>query len=134
MRKQFQIHRPKGPIVFIDIREFVVDCSGHYADEVGLMMSRMFSAVKSLPKSTVLSNYPFIRKIVYTTPQREHIPLAHRKIILARGSCVHCGSREQLTVDHITPLCRGGINALENYQCLCWPCNRKKWMRLECEI
>jgi hypothetical protein len=40
--------------------------------------------------------------------------------------CIACGSHEDLTVDHIKPLIRGGDNSLENLQTLCRPCNSRK--------
>jgi HNH endonuclease len=40
--------------------------------------------------------------------------------------CVHCGSRTDLTLDHIIPLSRGGTDAWANCQLLCTTCNNKK--------
>ncbi len=40
--------------------------------------------------------------------------------------CVYCGSTENLEVDHIVPICRGGTNDMENLQTLCRSCNRAK--------
>ena len=37
-----------------------------------------------------------------------------------------CGSRENLEIDHVVPLARGGSNRLENLQLLCQDCNRRK--------
>ncbi|OBU85472.1 hypothetical protein MY55_15935 [Chromobacterium subtsugae] len=47
--------------------------------------------------------------------------------------CAHpdCMSSEDLTVDHIKPLSRGGTDDLENLQFLCRPCNSAKGARLE---
>lgn len=46
-------------------------------------------------------------------------------------TCRHCGSRRQLTVDHIIPVARGGGNAFDNLQTLCGPCNSSKGTRTE---
>ncbi len=45
-----------------------------------------------------------------------------------RGRCVYCQAdiREGYTVDHITPLSRGGSNWPDNLQLLCRPCNSAK--------
>ena len=44
--------------------------------------------------------------------------------------CSFCGSTEDLTVDHIIPVSRGGTNDLENLQPLCRSCNSYKKDRL----
>lgn len=31
-----------------------------------------------------------------------------------------------MTIDHIIPKYRGGLNKLDNYQTLCWDCNQRK--------
>lgn len=43
--------------------------------------------------------------------------------------CVCCKkwfSKEKITVDHIIPLRKGGINCLSNLQPMCRPCNSRK--------
>lgn len=43
--------------------------------------------------------------------------------------CCRCGTVANLTLDHITPLARGGANRIENLQVLCQPCNSRKGTR-----
>jgi len=43
-----------------------------------------------------------------------------------RGRCRKCGATEDLTIDHIRPLSKGGKNAIANMQTLCWDCNHSK--------
>ena len=59
---------------------------------------------------------------------REHLSASKRKRVLLRdkGRCVKCGSRENLEIDHVVPLARGGSNRLKNLQLLCRDCNRRK--------
>lgn len=45
-------------------------------------------------------------------------------------SCVTCGKRVSLTVDHIHPEVRGGTLDFDNLQTLCKPCNSRKKDRL----
>lgn len=45
-------------------------------------------------------------------------------------ACLHCGSVESLTLDHIHPYSRGGEDTLENLQTLCRSCNSKKGARV----
>lgn len=42
------------------------------------------------------------------------------------GKCVCCGVFEHLSVDHISPISKGGRNDIQNIQPLCLPCNLKK--------
>lgn len=49
-----------------------------------------------------------------------------KRKVLKVGRCVKCGATENLTIDHIKPLSKGGTNSKRNLQCLCGPCNWKK--------
>lgn len=43
-----------------------------------------------------------------------------------RGSCVLCGSQQDLHFDHVIPVAKGGGNSEQNIQILCKLCNLKK--------
>ena len=45
--------------------------------------------------------------------------------------CVNCESMENLTIDHIQPVSRGGSDDFSNLQILCKPCNSSKGARWE---
>ena len=50
-------------------------------------------------------------------------------LMLAAGvehRCAHCRTTENLTVDHILAVSRGGSDELDNLQFLCQPCNSRK--------
>jgi hypothetical protein len=40
--------------------------------------------------------------------------------------CAYCGSEDQLTIDHIIPQCKGGIDFSSNCLCCCKECNKSK--------
>lgn len=42
------------------------------------------------------------------------------------NKCLRCGSTGPLTVDHVVPVSKGGVNSIENLQPLCLSCNSSK--------
>jgi len=48
--------------------------------------------------------------------------------LLARygGGCLACGSTDNISVDHVIPISKGGSNTIDNIQPLCRECNCKK--------
>ena len=59
---------------------------------------------------------------------REPIPDDVKVFVWRRdgGSCIKCGSRENLEYDHIIPISKGGSSTARNIQLLCDACNRSK--------
>lgn len=45
--------------------------------------------------------------------------------------CKRCGVTENLSIDHIFPVSKGGSNKLINLETLCVPCNQKKSNKVE---
>ena len=61
----------------------------------------------------------------------------NRKNVIARDEhiCQYCGiSKIPLTIDHVTPKGRGGIDSWENLVAACKPCNQKKGDRMPDEV
>lgn len=86
--------------------------------------ARVRSAEDSFAIPSVLRLHEVVRRPV---PELK----ISRKSVLARDSytCVYCGSRETLTIDHVFPRHRGGENTWENVVCSCLRCNNKKGNR-----
>jgi len=40
--------------------------------------------------------------------------------------CAYCGSEERLTIDHILPQSKGGLDVTKNVVCSCHDCNQSK--------
>lgn len=49
-----------------------------------------------------------------------------RSVHAAFPLCLACGTDEDLSLDHVVPLARGGRNDIGNMQVLCMPCNISK--------
>ena len=77
----------------------------------------------SLPKPMV------IRLVSYVNvPRDTHRRKITRRAVFARDrwTCQYCGSRSNLTVDHVIPRSKGGDSSWTNIVASCAPCNRRK--------
>ena len=65
----------------------------------------------------------------------EGVPLT-RKNVYARdqNSCQYCGSKKNLTLDHVVPMSKGGGTSWENLVTACSKCNQKKGDKLLKEL
>ncbi len=80
-----------------------------------------------------LSRPMVIRLVSYVrVPRDAHRRKITRRAVFARDgwACQYCGSRSNLTVDHVIPRCKGGTSSWENIVSSCAPCNRRKGDRL----
>jgi 5-methylcytosine-specific restriction endonuclease McrA len=70
-----------------------------------------------------------IRLTAYVrVPRDAHRRKITRRAVFARDdwTCQYCGSRANLTVDHVIPRSKGGQSTWENIVASCAPCNRRK--------
>jgi 5-methylcytosine-specific restriction endonuclease McrA len=84
-------------------------------------------------ESSTLARPVVIRLVTYVkVPRDAHRRKITRRAVFARDSwtCQYCGSRSNLTVDHVIPRSKGGSSSWENIVASCAPCNRRKADRL----
>lgn len=60
-------------------------------------------------------------------PRRNTVRITRRAVFARdRHRCQYCGSERHLTVDHVVPRSKGGLDTWDNVVTSCAPCNRKK--------
>jgi len=77
-----------------------------------------------------------IRLLHYVRLPRPDGRRLSRRAILARDGfrCQYCGSTRHLTIDHIVPRSRGGLDSWDNVVTSCAPCNVRKGSALPHEV
>lgn len=71
---------------------------------------------------------------IYVKPARYPAFTRFNVFLRDRFTCQYCGTRDDLTFDHVTPRSRGGRTTWENVVAACSPCNLRKGGRLPREI
>ena len=81
------------------------------------------STSTTMPRPVVIRLVSYVR-----VPRDTHRRKITRRAVFARDrwTCQYCGSRSNLTVDHVVPRSKGGESAWENIVASCAPCNRRK--------
>jgi CRISPR/Cas system Type II protein with McrA/HNH and RuvC-like nuclease domain len=71
---------------------------------------------------------PLIIRLLNYVRHRIHKLKINRHRLFKRDNheCVYCGSKKNLTVDHIQPKSKGGPNTWQNLVTCCGTCNRHK--------
>ena len=66
----------------------------------------------------------------YVKPARQPAFTRFNVFLRDRFTCQYCGSRDDLTFDHVIPRSKGGLTTWENVVAACSPCNLRKSDRL----
>lgn len=98
-------------LVFMNKSEMVRSANGH----------RLHSVSKSYPMPSV------IRLIRYVNAPYKGVNLTRQNIFKRDNfECQYCGTRRELTIDHVMPRARGGKDTWMNLVAACKRCNARK--------
>jgi 5-methylcytosine-specific restriction endonuclease McrA len=72
---------------------------------------------------------PIVMKLIKVIRMiyKNRVPYSKKNIMTRDNyTCAYCGSNEELTIDHIIPICQGGKSTFENCVTACFSCNNAK--------
>ncbi|MHB1468167.1 MAG: HNH endonuclease [Solirubrobacteraceae bacterium] len=115
------------PINVCSVRRAVVLLLKEKAEVLERGSWELHSERSTMTRPTVIRLVSYVR-----VPRDAHRRKITRRAVFARDSwtCQYCGSRSNLTVDHVIPRSKGGSSNWENIVASCAPCNRRKGDRL----
>ncbi|MHB2169467.1 HNH endonuclease [Alsobacter sp. R-9] len=70
----------------------------------------------------------------YVKPSRQPAFTRFNVFLRDRFTCQYCGSRDDLTFDHVIPRSRGGQTTWDNVVAACSPCNLRKGDRMPRDV
>ncbi|HET7295927.1 MAG TPA: HNH endonuclease [Gemmatimonadales bacterium] len=114
------------PINVCTVRRAVVLLLKEKAVMLERGQAQLRSGTSTLARPVVIRLVSYVR-----VPHDAHRRKITRRAVFARDSwtCQYCGSRTNLTVDHVIPRSKGGSSSWENIVASCAPCNRRKGNR-----
>jgi len=119
------------PINVCTVRRAVVLLLKEKAEVVERASWELHSEHASLSRPMVIRLVTFVK-----VPRDTHRRKITRRAVFARDGweCQYCGSRANLTVDHVIPRSKGGESTWENIVASCAPCNRRKGDHLPAKV
>jgi 5-methylcytosine-specific restriction endonuclease McrA len=111
------------PINVCTVRRAVVLLLKEKAEVIERAEFVLHSENCTIPRPMVIRLVAYVR-----IPRDTHRRKITRRAVFARDdwTCQYCGSRSNLTVDHVIPRSKGGSSSWENIVASCAPCNRRK--------
>jgi 5-methylcytosine-specific restriction endonuclease McrA len=119
------------PINVCTVRRAVVLLLKEKAEVIEHSEWELHSASRTLPRPMVIRLVTYVR-----IPRDTHRRKITRRAVFARDNwtCQYCGSRSNLTVDHVVPRSKGGGSSWDNIVASCAPCNRRKGSALPRQV
>ncbi len=111
------------PINVCTVRRAVVLLLKERAEVIEHAGWQLHSATQTMTRPAVIRLVSYVR-----IPRDTHRRKITRRAVFARDdwTCQYCGSRSNLTVDHVVPRSKGGASSWDNIVASCAPCNRRK--------
>src|SRR3954454_3963082 len=111
------------PINVCTVRRAVVLLLKEKAELLEHWTEELHTSSTTVPRPAVIRLVSYVR-----VPRDTHRRKITRRAVFARDgwACQYCGSRSQLTVDHVIPRSKGGPSSWDNIVASCAPCNRRK--------
>src|SRR5579884_964477 len=111
------------PINVCTVRRAVVLLLKEKAEVIERAEWELHSASRTMARPVVIRLVSYVR-----IPRDTHRRKITRRAVFARDNwtCQYCGSRSNLTVDHVIPRSKGGTSSWDNIVASCAPCNRRK--------
>src|SRR4051794_24270002 len=111
------------PINVCTVRRAVVLLLKEKAEVIEHGELHLHSATHTMTRPVVIRLVSYVR-----IPRDTHRRKITRRAVFARDewTCQYCGSRSNLTVDHVIPRSKGGPSSWDNIVASCAPCNRRK--------
>jgi len=115
--------------------EEICECHGWYGNKnIHISESGMEILIEEwIKKNSNLCGVPIIlyyleQRLTNKIKPNRYISKSLRKKVLLKykHKCNYCGSTENLEIDHINPVSKGGLNQFKNLQVLCKSCNINK--------
>jgi 5-methylcytosine-specific restriction endonuclease McrA len=111
------------PVNVCTVRRAVVLLLKEKAEIIEHSDWELHSASQTMARPVVIRLVTYVR-----IPRDTHRRKITRRAVFARDNwtCQYCGSRSNLTVDHVIPRSKGGGSSWDNIVASCAPCNRRK--------
>lgn len=78
---------------------------------------------------------PQIKKRERATMRKNHRVWYQLLAESDKESCANCGASENLAIDHVLPIAKGGLSEIDNLQLLCATCNQLKGkLMIDCRV